>query len=308
MSNRGLTILSSVQLCIFRLTAMCAVAGMPTYADAEVDAICASVVKKGPGLYVNYPGSHEGVPINGRIQYDANARIYIVPWFGPRAVSENKEAVWHVRSRTTAGSDIKSNQAYVYRAPVRTRCRDGRIVDQSQGQQFQDFDQNERFVSLNRYIDHHAKNLNEQRRDFGLTTYFHFEVSRGDIDKCFQTDDPNAVGNLDDAYGFPDVPRTSGFIARHTSPVDPAIAAQSNKYAGLSSELAYQFGPAPACFSVRAPVPTASTFFSEIFTWRRNDAALSQIEIWNPVQTEIVVHAVPNPDGVTGKRYIDWKP
>src|SRR5262249_44676616 len=156
------------------------------------------------------------------IQYDANARVYVVPWFGARTVAENREAVWHIRSRTTAGSTIKSDQAYVYRAPVRTRCRNGQFVDRSQGQQFQDFDQNERFVSLNRYIDHHAKDPSEQRRDYGLATYFHFEVSRSDADKCFRTDDSNVVGNLDDAYGFPDVPRTVGLIARYTSPTTTA--------------------------------------------------------------------------------------
>jgi hypothetical protein len=205
---------------------------------AQDDPICESVIRQGPGLYIKYADGNTPVPIAGKTPYKPNAKIYVVPWFGLRNVAPNKEAVWHVRSQTTADTKLKSDQAYVYRPATRTRCRSGQFVDQSLGHFFDEFTPDERFVSLDRYIDHHAKTPKEQRADFGLTTYFHFEVSDITTGSCFRTDDYNSVGNLNEAYGFPDVPRPLGLIARNTSPIDPAYALQSKKYSGLSSEFA----------------------------------------------------------------------
>jgi hypothetical protein len=155
---------------------------------------------------------------------------------------------------------------------------------------------------LNRYIHHHQNDPTRQRVDFGLRTYFHFEVS--DEGNCFRTDGTK-VGPLHDKYGFPDVPRTPGLIARYIQPTTPAIAAQSKRYAGLSSEFAHLIGPAPLCFSFHAPRPTVSTLRTQLWSGYRDDLATNQAQTWRPIKTDIVISRLPN--GSVAAEVIRWK-
>jgi hypothetical protein len=281
---------------------------LTTTGRAQFDSICESLVPQGPGLYIKYSSSDKPVPITSdAVRYESNARIYVVPWFGPRAIAANEEGVWHIRSQTTANSSVKSNQAYVYRPAVRTQCLQGRRVAQSQGQFFKEFFPDERYVSLNRYFDHHPKDPKARREDFGLSTYFHFEVSHPDDGHCLRTDDAEAVGNLHDAYGFRDVVPIPGLIARTFSSTTTAIAEerQSTRFAGLSSEFVYLSGPSAACFSVKVPVPTASSLYYEVFTSGRDGYTQDQAQTWGPIRTELDFHTVPGGKHFT--RFITWQ-
>jgi len=279
----------------------------PAALQAQADANCAALANAPPGLYVKTLASDKPVPVTGPLDYDINARFYFLPPDDARLVGENQEAVFHVRSQTVADSDLRADETLVFRERVRTSCRDGQFAQPFMGETFESFDRNSRYVSLNRYFDHHARNESDRRTDPGLRTYFHLEIS--DINNnCFRTDDSRRVGPLHDAYGFPDVTPAAVLVARYTQPVSSAVAApaaQSRRYAGLSSELAYVRGPAPACFSFSAPRPTVSSLRGQILTWWRDDYAIAQARTWRPTRTELVIHRVPK--GRSMKASIDWR-
>lgn len=282
--------------------------GAPQALKAQTDDGCAQLTaaRAAPGLYVKTLSNDKPVAVNGPLAYDINARFYFLPTTGSRVLGENQEAVYHLRSQTTADADLRSDEALVYRPPVRTSCRAGQLVGAFTGDTFESFDRNSRYVSLNRYADHHADNASEQRVDYGLRTYFHLEVSDGT--GCFRTDDARKVGPLHSAYGFPDVTPVTGLIARNVDPIPSAIAAPaalSRRYAGLSSELAYVRGPGPACFSFNAPRPTVSSLRGQVFSWWRDDYASEQARTWRPVRTELVIHRVPK--GERMKAAIVWQ-
>jgi len=279
------------------IIAAIAILGIPSASLAQTDEGCAQLTSASapPGLYVKAPSNEKPIPVTARQRYDIDARFYFLPTIGPRTLSENQEAVYHVRSQTTAASNLRSDEALVYRPPVRTSCRAGQFVGSFLGDGFESFDRNSRYVSLGRYFDHHAENEAERRPDHGLGTYFHFEIS--DVNsKCFRTDDARVVGPLHGAYGFSDVTPVTGLIARNVDPVPSATAApkaQSRRYAGLSSELVYVRGPGPACLSFNAPRPTVSSLRGQVFNWWRDDYAIEQAHSWRPVQTDIVIYRVP---------------
>src|SRR5260370_31924933 len=116
---------------------------------------------------------------------------------------------WHIRSQTVSLTDSRSDRAFVYRPALRTMCRRGRLGTRTEGDFFDEFQPAERIVPLNRYIDYHSETVGEQRQDFGLKTYFHFQVSNSETGRCFRTDDFASVGSLRQAYGFSDVDRVA---------------------------------------------------------------------------------------------------
>ncbi|MCA1469875.1 hypothetical protein I6F09_18440 [Bradyrhizobium sp. IC3195] len=248
------------------------------------------------------------VPVPREFKYDINAQFYYIP-VGPRTVGENEEVVYHIRSQTKAAdAGLRADQALVYRREVRTSCQRGNLVQPFAGDEFASFTENSRYVSLNRYFDHHAERAKDRREDSGLRTYFHFEVSdagRG----CFRTDDSNKVGPLHGAYGFPDVRPNAVLVTRATEVVGPVAAdeptARSQRYAGLSSEFAYVRGPGPVCFSFTSPRPTASSLRGQIFTWNRDYYAVEQAKTWRPIRTDFVIHRVPKGERMTAT--IIWK-
>jgi hypothetical protein len=277
----------------------------PVVAETSVDPVCATLVDQGPGLYIKPAFATTATRIDGPIPYDRDARIYVVPRFSPLSALPNQELVWHVRMRTTASSPLKSNQVYVYRSRVQTQCRRGERVKQSDGQWFEEFYPDERYISLRRYDDHH-NDEQSRREDGGLAKYFHFEVSNSSSNSCYRTDDPKAVGSLREAYGLGEVGTPAPLISPG-SPISQAAAEDllSRKFAGLASLFVYLSGPAPSCFSIAAPVPTSSGFYYQIFSSGRDNFAHDQAHSWNPIQTEFDLHVLPK-----GKHYsatIDWR-
>ena len=277
-------------------------------ANAEQsDPVCAAIVK--PGLYLLHPFSSQPVPISGPVAYEEGARIYVKPWFGPKLVDTDKELVWHIRMQTTARSSLRSNQVYVYHPRLQTQCADGSYAGPGRGAWFPEFPADERYVSLRRYNDHHAKTDPLRREDGGLARYFHFEVSKPDERSCFRTDDSKVVGNLDAAYGFRDVPVPPPLTSppslvsdARAEPAEPTSL--SPKYAGLASLFVHLSGPADACFSVAVPMPTSSSLFRQFFTSGRDEYAQQQGRSWNPDRTDLDLHVLP-----TGKHYyaqINW--
>lgn len=271
----------------------------------QTDPACATITR--PGLYLLRPSSPRPIPITGPVPYEEGARIYVVPWFGPRLVDADKEVVWHIRMQTSARSSLRSNQVYVYRPRLQTQCDSGNYAGSGRGAWFPEFPADERYVSLRRYNDHHAKSDLLVRNDGGLARYFHFEVSHER--NCYRTDDSKAVGNLDAAYGFRDVPVPPPL----TSP--PSLISDANaesaesttlspKYAGLASLFVHLSGPANSCFSIAAPVPTSSSTYYQLFTSGRDLYAQRQGQSWNPDLTDLDFHVLPK-----GKHFyarINW--
>jgi hypothetical protein len=263
---------------------------------AAADPVCDSLAKSPRGLYIR---QSDGTvrDLKNPVPFDAGARLYYVT--GEAPIGPNKEAVWHIRSQTISRSEGTSDRAFVYRPAVRTMCRNGKPAAKADGDFFDEFQPAERVIQLDRYIDYHSKTEADQRADFGLKTYFHFQVSNPGNGSCFRTDDFAAVGSLHDVYGFSDVARIPNRLTRLVSIVSTArAAARSLRYSGLSSEFAYLSGPAPSCFSFNMPVSTKSTEWSFF-----GSAAAAG---WQPDATEIVIRQLPR--GGATKLTIVWQP
>lgn len=261
---------------------LCIVCAVNQIGLAYADAVCDSLSGRSRGLYMSQP---DGTirDLGKPAPYIAGARLYYVT--GESALAAGKEAVWHIRSQTMTTTGSTSDRAFVYRPAVRTMCRGGRLGALAEGDFFDEFQPAERLIPLNRYIDYHADTVGEQRSDFGLKTYFHFQVSNSESGRCFRTDDFAAVGSLRQIYGFSDVDRVANRLTKWTSLVPPARAAEaSHRYAGLSSELAYLSGPAPSCFSFNMPVSTKSD------GWGFFGASAGD---WQPEVTEITIRRLP---------------
>lgn len=279
---------------IFTSIAFCMVLAVVQGRFAYADPVCDSLATQPRGLYMSQPdGTVQD--LKKPIPYSAGARLYYVTGESPLAAS--KEAAWHIRSQTVSLTDSRSDRAFVYRPAQRTMCRSGRLGTRTEGDFFDEFQPAERIVPLNRYIDYHSETVGEQRQDFGLKTYFHFQVSNSETGRCFRTDDFAAVGSLRQTYGFSDVDRVANRLTKWTSLVTQANAAVvSRRYAGLSSEFAYLSGPTPSCFGFNMPVQTKAG------GWGFFGAATPD---WQPDVTEIVIRRLPRGAPVTLK--ITWQ-
>src|SRR6202020_3138069 len=99
-----------------------------------------------------------------------------------------EEGVWHIKTQTLAAAAPRANKVYVNRPQIVSRC--------SAGATLPNFDRNDRFVELKRYIDYHAPNRSRER-ERQLHDYFHFKMQDPDTGDCsagIWTDDSNLVG------------------------------------------------------------------------------------------------------------------
>ena len=149
------------------------------------------------GIYIAYPTQSE-IRIaragGGPLAYNSDARFYYV---SSSVEASRFEKVWHVTTQTEADSSPDADEAVVYRPSIRNKC--------SNGKSLYAFDRNQRFVSLRRYMDHHAGT--RPRIDSGLSQYFHFSMS-DPVGRCVRTDDRAVYGNLETVYGFQNIRRT----------------------------------------------------------------------------------------------------
>ena len=158
-------------------------------AQPDDDAVCGQLVRLNrPGLFIVSDGRIARVQ-NRTIGYDPGARFYYQPGTSRRVAGEG---VWHVRTQTRARSTPDADAAIVYRPRLTTQC--------SNGSPLFAFDADQRFVSLRRYIDHHA--AVGWRTDAGLRDYFHFAIRDPASNQCVRTDDRSVYGNLETIYGF----------------------------------------------------------------------------------------------------------
>ena len=238
------------------------------------DAVCRQLIKQSKsGLFIAYETSG-GIRIAkanaGRIPYSPHSRFYFVSGTS----SNGAENVWHVRTQTQAAGAPGADAAIVYRPPVKTRC--------SRGNALPAFSKSRRYVPLARYIDH-----NVGKTDSGLREYFHFEIQDpSHPGHCVRTDD-RTVFNLNDVYGFRDVPRPEPLVASTFSFSQTASAATSKYYAGLTSEFTYRTRGETGCFGFIAPLPTypVSGGWSEDRDSRAHRAARD----WQPTVTWVVI-------------------
>jgi hypothetical protein len=231
------------------------------------------------------------VRVNGsRIDYDAGGRFYYVwPGSGGHPFRVTRETVWHVRIQTVAKS-AKADETLLWRPGVRTQC--------SSDLPLETFNEYNRFVTLQRYYDHHPAAGEAQRRDSAIATSFHFMIDDpSQRIRCnTRTDDPRTVGNLRETYGFVEVNPDEPAIARLVEP-SRAIGAtgrgESQIFSGLSSELALAAPGEPACFGFNVPLPTRSTTFTNLFPMFRNTEALRIAQTWQPSSTMIAIQVIP---------------
>jgi hypothetical protein len=237
------------------------------------------------GLYFAATGD-KPVPVNDTaLAYDSGGRFYyLAPGYRGRTYVVTRERVWHVRTQTIARS-AKANETLLWRPGVRTQCSPNQALDT--------FTPDTRFVSLQRYYDHHAP-TDVRRPDGAIARNFHFVIDDPSRPaRCnTRTDDPKTVGDLRETYGFPDVAPEATVVSRLVGP-SPAVAATSAVYSGLSSELAIAAPGEPACFGFNAPLPTRSTLSAQLFGWWRNSEALSQAQTWAPSRTTISIQRIP---------------
>jgi len=270
---------------------------IPAEAQSNGNA-CSSILRAvRAGLYVSYPSgritminssSGRAAADGGReedVPYDPDAELYFVPGSGSHLFVSGEEGVWHVRTQTQATAASGADQALVYRPSVVTRCSNGSALAA--------FDENDRLVSLRRYVDHHAPPEGDYRRDTGLGQYFHFQIEDpGNPKHCIPTDDRSGGRNTAEIFGFEGVTRTQQRVAQYLSFVGSAYAQVATAYAGLSSEFAYHNAPEPACLRFTIPLPTNSvnnrSFFS--FSGPTNEAlARMAAREWNPVRTSVMI-------------------
>jgi len=241
------------------------------------------------GLFYLHAGQF--VQVNGTgIDYDPGGRFYYVwPGAGGRPFHVTRETVWHVRTQTIAKSG-KADEALLWRPGVRTQCSPDRPLET-----FNDYN---RFVTLQRYYDHHSAADETQRPDPAIASSFHFTIDNPDErTRCStRTDDPKTVGDLRKTYGFVEVDPDEPAIARVVEP-SRAVAAtrrtESHIFSGLSSELALAAPGEPACFGFNAPLPTRSSAFTDFFPIFRNVEALSMAQTWQPISTMIAIQRIP---------------
>lgn len=265
--------------------------GAKTVAAQHIDdsSFCNNILSQPrAGLYIVYPTAGGGMTIkyaNGSsMSYDARARFYFIPGLKPSQA--RTESVWHVRTQTKAGAAPNANEAYVHRARTRTRC--------SPGAEIPSFETDQRFIGLNRYIDHHSRTA--PRSDPSLQNHFHLEIQDPALG-CISTDHRTAFGDIETNYGFSEVRRTNQLVERRLRIATTAVAdVESTHYAGLSSELKYHDGVGLACFGFTAPLPTR-TQRSWFFGPSRYELALRAAERWQPLSTSIVIQRLH------GRRY-----
>jgi len=233
-----------------------------------------------PGLYL--AAGDELAPVGGAARYTASGRLfYLVADSGGRAFRVSRATVWHVRTQTT-GNAGEADEAFVSRDAVTTECSGGKPLPS--------FGPSGRFVSLPRYLDHHAASAAAQKYDAPLGADFHFVVSDPTqrVACAGRTDDPRTLGrDLRQVYGFEGVTRSDGLLARSTQ-TSRALASAAPVYSGLSSELAYVAAGEPACFGFTMPMPTRSSLIGQILPFLRGGPA-----DWQPQRTEIDIQTIP---------------
>jgi len=246
------------------------------YAAAQPDdnAVCNQLVRLGrPGLFIVSDGRIARVQ-SGAVGYDPGARLYYQPGAGGRIAGEG---VWHVRTQTRARATPDADAAIVYRPPVTTQCSNGRPLFA--------FDADQRFVSLRRYIDHHA--AVDWRTDAGLRDYFHFAIRDPGSNRCIRTDDRSVYGNLETIYGFTGIQRSQPTVASALTFSRSAHAQVASGFSSLSSEFAYRSQGESDCFGFSVPLPTypiSGGWFSS-----RYKLAFRAAQQWHPLETSIVI-------------------
>ena len=263
---------------LYRIFLPLALLSLPAHlAKAQPDdgLVCRQLVQLArSGLYIAHEGGRIARVEGGPVNYDPDARFYYLPGRSNNRVS--KERVWHVRTQTRARAAPSADTAVVYRPPVTTQCSNGRRLFA--------FNVDERFVSLRRYIDHHA--AVGGRTDAGLRDYFHLKIRDPGSNQCVRTDDRSVYGNLETIYAFDGVVRTQPKVARAFTFTRSAYAAVATGFASLSSEFAHRSGDGPACFGFSGPLPTypVSGFFAS-----RDRLARQAAKKWQPTTTSIVI-------------------
>jgi hypothetical protein len=231
----------------------------PNYSD---EFICKKLTERPvTGLFIGYQDGETPTRVNGvPPQYSLNVRFYFLPGGTPR-----EEGVWHIRTQTATEAVRGTDQVFVYRPRVETRCsrraRDtGGAISGNRGV-WPEFDSNDRLIGLNRYAEHHAPEDKrwdlKQEKYFGLGVHFHMSIQDGIArDGCVKTDDPAVFTDLWSVYGFEGVSRSKSRTARTLTLFGPASAQDLSapRHDGLSSELRYHDSSDPACFGFSAPL------------------------------------------------------
>jgi hypothetical protein len=248
---------------------------------------CETLLGQGrTGLFVKRNEAWERV--NGRrLRYDPGDRFYYVTSGADgRPYRVRRETIWNVRTRTLAAS-AAADETVLWRPRIQTLCSAGQI---------ESFNEYNRFVTLQRYYDHHHRNPSQRRPDGDIAAKFHMPIEDparpGRCDaRTIRTDNPNVVGNLRDTYEFEGVKPDDPAVARLVRP-GRALAA-GMLYSGLSSELAHAAPGEPACFGFAVPLPTRSTWYTRIFPMSRNTEALTQAQTWQPSLTHVDIQIIP---------------
>jgi hypothetical protein len=240
------------------------------------------------------------VQINGvPVDYNMDSRFYYLMGDGTRrAFRVTRETVWHVRTQTTAKS-AKADETILWRPKISTQCSGGRVLD--------GFDENTRFISLQRYRAHHARMSDSQVVDSEIGAKFHFPIQNPESGRCdtySRTDNPRTVGDLHQIYGFDDQPDPV-LLARWTT-VNRAVARESKIYSGFTSELAHAAPGEVACFGFTVPLPTRSTYWTQINPWARNGEARTQALTWKPDRTIVSIQGIPKGER-PGPQIVRWK-
>jgi hypothetical protein len=249
--------------------------------------ICQNLVKSGmPGLFVVAPSESAQRVRGEKLAYRPDDRFYFVASTKDgHTYHAAHEMIWNVRLQTVAKSP-QANEAIAWRPPVKTDCSNDQPLDS--------FDDNSRFVSLQRYYDHHAGNGERRRIDADLQQRFHLRFSISAHRRCqARTDNPDDVGDLRKTYGFEDVSPDEVLVARITTIAPPAVAA-TKVYSGLTSELARIGAGEPVCFGFSAPLPTRSSLFTQLFTFLRNAEAQNEARMWSPERTTVLIQRIPS--------------
>ena len=258
--------------------AICSVAWPAASQTFNDQSICTAIGR--PGLY--YVPTRPDLKITpvdaGSLVYDSGARFVLITAPSNPGRSPDYEGVWHIRTQTIARQSNRANKAYVYRAPVKTRCSDGVLPDFASG---------DRLVNLNIYLDHHLSDpRNPRPKTYELSRRFHMPIKDVADGSCVMTDNEREF-DVAGTYGFTGVDRSDGSFEVATSLTQRAYAAKTN-YQGLSSELAYRDSPSGACVSFSVPIPTGpvprSGWFSNAY-----DDALQAASSWKPTSTLLVV-------------------
>lgn len=250
--------------------------------DPQDASVCEALTASGrPGLYLRN-GIGELERLNGTVvPYEPQARLFYLGRWTARS-----ESVWTIRSQTVARS-AKANEAMLWRPGIVSECSNGRSLET--------FDRNNRFVSLQRYYHHHDATV-RQRRDDDLANKFHMPIRDRNGQCNGRTDSPETVGPLQDSYAFDQVRPDPVLVERATD--STASAKQiSAIYSGLSAEIAHVGAGQSICFGFASPLPTRSTFGTQVFgrigglfaSWERHSQAMEQAQSWAPSATTVVV-------------------